>query len=615
MAKDKYRDGRYAEARDTAEVTDDAEVVGMDRRELIKYLTESNKKLARQERQLAALAEQRRSEPDKIELIIDCLSAEKRIVDELSDNMVATVDTGDMRIANEIKTRMMPHLKRYNSLVEEYRAKTGGALTPASYSIPDDIIAKREYAVLPLLTYTTQPADDEYDDGSSTHSVAIMSAKEFAKYTAESERAMAPVRSKLENTVKKMSASDGQEKAILILTALSLEKQLIDSDIELVGASVKSTSPRDVQDAKRRLNADAKEYNSLVDEYEKLTGGKLTRASETLAQDVAAGREYDLLPTISYTVNDTANGDTEEEKYKNAKKNIQNAADNEKKVALTALEAKINEQANKDLSVLTKHADFKVSMLESERDIARYRFGMAPKASKKRKKEIEKEIAAIKRTHREALRYEESDNKRYYAVVKNDPDTMKVAKKRADRDKIASLRGRMIALLNQRDEINGKLMSIYTGSEINNDGSSVNQAWRRIKNEAAERAVKKDKKLAKKVARLPATPAEKQSIYNIMNKKLDAVSTLALCEHRLRKEKLSRAEARELREDIARQRKIMKQCDSDVNWRAEQIKKRGAKKGGAGWVVGFIVILLLVLGAGAAFLWFFGQDLLSGLGL
>ncbi len=583
----------------------------LDKRALSKQLSLSAERVAKQEKQLELLVKRKSAEPEKPELIIECLSEEKRIIDALTGDLVLSVSSDNMFVAKQVKGKMLPHLKRYNAFVAEYKQKTGASLTEAPYTIPDDIIGGRDYAVLPVLSYSRDTIGEAEES-----EVNVISSKDFYKYASKSDRSNAPLVAKYNEIVDKKKNAHGKERVILILDALAVKKQLIENETEVVIAASRSTSPRDLREAKKILAGDVKDYNALAEEYHSVTGNKLTLASETLPEDAASGKEIKKLPTITYTVKDPTLNGKEDENYRNANKNVQNAARNEKKLVDNSLENKISEQANKDVLVITGRADFRVSMLETERDMAEYRFGASPRPTKRRRKAIGAEIARIKQWHKQAVRLEEADNKRYYEVVKTDPYEAKLGKKNADRDKLASLRTRIITLLNARDEVNSELVAIYTGKEVSDTGVSVNQAWRRVKLAAADKVIARDRRIARKVDKLPATPAEKKRIYAAMNRKLDAESNIALAQYRLKKEKLSRQEAKELRADIERQKKISRQTASDVNWMCERIERRHGRRGSAsGWIIGLLFILLLVGGAVATFLWLFGKDILAAFGL
>ena len=193
---------------------------------------------------------------------------------------------------------------------------------------------------------------------------------------------------------------------------------------------------------------------------------------------------------------------------------------------------------------------------------------------KKIKKAVNKKIKAAQKAHKVALKYQESDNARYYAVITNDPVTMK-AKRRADRVKIASIRNEMMTLLNQRDAINSQLLSIYNGSEVTLDGVSVNQKWRQIRSDAAEKFVNKNQALAKKIFRLPASSGEKQRLYGILNSSIEASSNLSLAQYRLKtKEYKNSKEKTALRKDIKSMKQLINQNSQDIQWIIKRIKKR-----------------------------------------
>ena len=212
--------------------------------------------------------------------------------------------------------------------------------------------------------------------------------------------------------------------------------------------------------------------------------------------------------------------------------------------------------------------------MESDKDMSYYRFGKNSFDMNKVKKSANSKIKDAQKAHKAALKYEEQDNARYYAVITNDPVTMK-AKRRADRVKIASLRTEMMTLLNKRDELNSKLLSIYNGSEVTLDGVSINQKWRQVRSDAAEKFVKKNQSLAKKIFRLPASSGEKQRLYGILNSSVEASSNLALSQYRLKtKEYKNGQEKKALRKDVSNMKKLINQNSKDIKWVIKKIQKR-----------------------------------------
>ena len=191
------------------------------------------------------------------------------------------------------------------------------------------------------------------------------------------------------------------------------------------------------------------------------------------------------------------------------------------------------------------------------------------------------------------------DNARYYFTVVNEPELTEYPKRKVDVEKVKSIRKKIIELLNERDEVNNKLISLYTGSEVNADGTNVNQVYRRVKTQAAERLTKKGEKSAKKVHKLVATPEEKQNLYDLLNKKLDAESSLAVISYRLRNEKLTRKEKKLIKEDAENCAKIVNQCECDIDWHLRKIQKRQKAKHG-GWGIALVLALIVIVGGAIA---------------
>ena len=574
----------------------------MSQKELIVRLNQSNKRLLALNKELVAVENKRRREPEKVELIIDALIIKKKVIDEVCESLVNASSCNEKRICLDLKKNLLLEISYYNSLVARYKDLTGGVLTTASTTIPDDIMAGEDYQVLPLLSYTTE---DIYQDEEVSTEATVMSSKELVKFMRSIDASIANTKAEYVKAVKKIDVTDGQEKVVAILEAMKLKKAIFESDIELLKATKQSADKKAMDMAKARLTFTARDYNKLVDEYEKLAGNELTRASLTIADDIFNGKPYAILPDITYTVKDADDG--EEKDYESAKRDSNRRARQKAEREISALEAKTIEQGDKDVDVLVKEAEFKIALLESERDSLRIGFGKTTRDIKRRTKEIGKEIEAVKKNTRVAASLEKRDNERYYFAVINEPECTDYPKRKVDTRKVNIIRQRIIALLNERDELNNKLISLYTGTEINPDGTNVNQTYRRVKTEAAERLTRKGKKTAERVDRLVATPEEKQRLYDILNQKLDAESSLAVISYRMRNEKISRKDRKLLKTDAENCARIINQCDSDISWHLKKIQKRQTAKRG-GWGVAFVLVLIAVVGGALAALWYAIQN-------
>ena len=515
----------------------------------------------------------------RVELLVESIAVEKQILIEMCDDLAACRDSGDKKGAKGVKKDLDAQIKRYNKLVGDYNKASGEKAPTVAYDLPEQIMAgNNNYSIATVGAPVASTAN------AYSANISILNEKELKKYLSRSDRALENVRTRLETTTKQKDETTGYNKVLLIINCLTYQRYIIERVAENLHVCNKLEDAKKVKSLKKSLLDEIKAYNSIVDEYEVLTRSHLTRASESIPEDILAGKPYAAIPAISYTANDgtARNSDADVAAVAAAAAAAVDGAKAKKKlfkknkdvVKKSALEEKVAEQANKDLSVITKGYDFKISLVESQKDMSYYRFDKNTFDMKALKKTANKKIKAAQKAHKLALKYEEKDNARYYAVITNDPVTMK-AKKRADRVKIASIRTQMMTLLNKRDEINSKLLSIYNGSEVTLDGVSINQKWRQVKSDAAEKYVNQNQKLAKKIFRLPASSGEKQRLYGILNSNVESSSTLALTKYRLKtKEYKNSAEKKALQKDAKNLKKLMEQNSKDIKWVIKKIQKR-----------------------------------------
>lgn len=449
-------------------------------------------------------------------------------------------------------------------------------------------------------------------DGAATavnYGVQKLGKKELKALVKASNKSINEADKVFDKKLKALNKAKANQKPQRIVDCLDVERAIINEYSKVIGAAVAAGDSKCANSFVPAMREQIARYNALSADYAGLTGNNLDTVSKTLPDDILSGRSGGIVPGYQFSslgsVYRTLN--TEAEVQSEIKRRADKRA-TDGIIMDAALEAKVAEQANKDLAVITKYMDFEISLLESARDIENFRYGGEDRAILHSKKQIGKMIKDLKRVHLEALEYERRDNERYYTVVMTDPENIPTNKRHVNTAKLDSIRNRLIVLLNRRDEINSQLSAIYAGTERNLDGSSVNQKWRHIKNSAAESMVRKDRKLAKRVARVSASKGEKTRMFTLMNKRLDAASTMALFKYRLKNEKNTYRVKKMLKRDIKDCKMQIKLCDSDIKWMIRRFKGR-SKGSGAGWFVALLLLLLLVGGAVAGYFMLFGQDI------
>ncbi len=605
------------------EIDDNAEEVENDillkptKSGLKKHLSYVNKKIRkalRERRRLLSAKKKAEGVAAAARVMIQILGVQKRIIDWYCNAETSCVDLGAARRAKKIAGALRSELKRYNRYVKEYQKLTGDRLTEASLETPALILEGEDYQIIPKVKIREFEAPEDgvvYADGVTENAdymteVAddvVMTEKELNKKLNSSARELSKLHGELEAKVKEKHNAWGIDKTIYTVECFGIQKKIIDTLAGNLRAACQVSSVKKIQSLKKDLVSEVKLYNRLVNEYKTVSGNDLTRASDNIAQDIIAGNLYIPLPKVGCVYmgdDDDLNGE-----LRQMSRNSYGVEDDSYGIGGVAFRTKVTSQANKDISLITKRADYQISMLESERDILSYRFGKEPRDVKREKREIAKRISSIRAQHKTALGYESSDNRRYYATVTANPYTMELKNKRADRARIAAIRSKIINLLNERDIVNGKLIALYTGAEGVVGISSVNQEWRRIKNDAALKAKKKQKALANTVKHLPITLSEKTKVYNLMNEKIDAASTLALVKKRLKKEKLHKEDKLCAKQDIKAQKARVKELDKKIEAQLRSINSRiNDAQATTSWYVAFIVLLCLVVLAVALYIYY-----------
>lgn len=608
------------------EIDDNSDAVESDfltkptKRGLRKHLAYITKKIKRASHERSRLMRLKRSEKSvvpKVKHLISILKVQKEIIDLYCNALSAAVDVGAKRRARSLASKLRAELKRYNKFVKEYERLTDDRLTKASLDIPAAILEGEDYQILPKVKLREFEAPENgvvYEDGiteiadyeADYFDDETMTAKELASRLQKDDRELSRLRAEFNKKTKAKNDTWGISRTILVAESFAIQKKIIDTLASDLHAACQVSSVKNVQSIKKELGYEIKQYNRLVNEYKAATGNNLTPASESIPQDIISGKTYTPVPRVG-----CVHGmDSELEADINSmSRNVYGVEDEDVGAAgRAAFRTQVTAQANKDLTLMTRRADYQVSMLESERDILDYRFGKEPSQIKREKRSITKRIDKIRAEHKTALRYENNDNRRYYAVVTSNPRTMVLYSKHADRTRIAALRSKIISLLNERDIINGKLMAIY-GGEGQQTLGSINQTWRRIKNNAAQKAKKKQKSLANAVKSLPITLKEKERFYDLMNKKIDAESTLALIKYRIKKEKMHSEDKICARHDIKELRSRVKRIENDIRDLMKSTKQRLSEiEAGTTWMIAFIFIIILAIAGVALYVHWFGDS-------
>ena len=583
----------------------------MERRRLPKYFLSNDKKIKVLERKLAAVKKaygKAITDEDKAECTVKRLTYIKDIITINCDSLEIACHYKIKKYIKRFKNAVIASVYSYNETVEEYESVFNDTLTRASASIADDIIAGKEYTPVPDLTYNRVVPEE------SARAFAIVTMDVNKRRIPKLLRANDKEVKRLSYQLKKLDKKKRRlkrkrDKAALVVNCLGIQKQIVEIEIDSLSGSCHAKLRRFIRRYKKTLAQAVVGYNRYVDDYSAITGENLTKAPETLPTDITLGRRYMPLPTLTFNSSVFDAEDAAERAAARMELRRPVMSISQDVVAQGKLERQVKTQSEKDLATITKYATHEIGILERERDVKSVKFGPDNSKSRRSGRDLAKKIKRIKKWHKEALLYEVADNKRYYEIITAEPATAKVKRRRADRDMLASLRARLAALLNERDEINGKLIAIYTGEDVDPSGAPVGNKYRELQNKAANKSFKRQKSLARSVKSLHVTLDEKERIYELMNRRTQLEANLNLYIYKIKKENCDRATKKQLRRDIKKTEREIKRTNSDIKYLLKRAKFRDSKTRGGSWAVMWGVVLLLFLAGVVAVFYFYGDQL------
>lgn len=139
-----------------------------DEKELLAFLRSSEKQVRLYKKELSKIerAQSGLSSEDSLKLIVDKINVSKHVVDERAAALFAISASSGKRYIKYHKKLLLESVLDYNRAIAEYEAETGYSLTPASRSLPNDIVSGIPYSPLPLIRYVEEGEPKEINASS-----------------------------------------------------------------------------------------------------------------------------------------------------------------------------------------------------------------------------------------------------------------------------------------------------------------------------------------------------------------------------------------------------------------------------------------------------------------
>jgi hypothetical protein len=332
------------------------------------------------------------------------------------------------------------------------------------------------------------------------------------------------------------------------------------------------------------------EYRADLDLWHRTTGESVPAVPLSVIEDVKMGREIAPIPKLDEELVLAPKNERRLKKLdllnfiKDEKKRAKRAKEHEKELRSMTMDDGEHIVISKlhmdtDLDTVKSRIEFRKERYINDLRLMRFHFGEeTPKEMRKHRAEITK-LAKMKRHGKKYVKYTKRNNERYLKIANLNLAPI-YAKSDVHKERLEILQNRIRNLLLQRDEVNMRLLTLYAEENANPEKKRRTNKKRiaKVKLKAAKRAFKKQFKLYKLASKYRVPEAEKQRIYEIMNRKIDLRAYLAECKFRKRHERPGARQAkRVLRSQIKDTKLRLKYADRDFKKFMRKASKRSAR--------------------------------------
>ena len=652
VGAEKAASARGVNATGTGNLALRAEISG---KELKRFKSASEKSYSSLSGEAKALAKSRKSAEGgaRVDLDINELEVRKSIIDGLCDSVTVATKTGDKKMLKTAKSRLNDEIKAHNALVDDLKAKGGITLTKAPETLYDEVASGKGYRRVPRINLEVAefaPVQAvAYADGNAalakggeaSLSPKELNNKQIARRIKENGRISEASEKQIGDLKTKNKVAVGIEKHKILVGLLNSQRSKVEAEASTLALLCASDASKGkIRKQRASVNESVAEYNRLTAEYKQFTGDELTIADAKMAEKIIGGKPFTRVPELEMKVaakgyeysyadyvshdNRVAEGRDVAVAASQVAAEKQNAADYE----LATLSGMVKRQADKDNRTVAAAFMYAKGLVQCEYDSKNYSYGVKRSKAKRNLDGIVARCKKIDANGKRAINLENEANKRYYAAVMTNPHTVEPVgkkrkfkllpffKKKYTNQDIVYLRDEIMRLLNERDRINGQLISIYEGQVMDLGGKPLTLDIRRVKSVAAKKMYnsRNAKVWAKKVDKHVVDSYDREELYGYLNDQIEAESNIAVIDYRLKHAKadnLTPYEIEQLRYDRKAQRKAKEKAERQFK-RTYRACAETQDSGGI-WLMGFALLLLLVAGAAIGLAWFFGPDLLTHL--
>lgn len=484
--------------------------------------------------------------------------------------------------------------RKYDSHIRDERAIIGYEKSRAKSSY--DIEDTEQYSEIDERYHSLHGYKSE--ECNSFHKAEL--SKKINRYHKEE----AALNTKMKRLASKQKNVSREENILIIVEKIAVAKELTELTVDLLVFCVYADVRFKIAKYKRLLEEKVSDYNALCDEYEAVTGRPLARLSAAMAQDVVEGKICEPIPNVYYS-GDASFGAYDEkistgkfvEREREARLSeeamlvdeaIERSLAGDYRRELTRAENKLAEKqrasemsriryaSERALLVNALREEYRLSKVESERDILLNSFDINEKNKAREIRALDKKLSRIKSESRRSAKIEKESSARYYMLYAMGVREEKI-KKGARGERLDSMRTRLDILLSERERNAETLIALYGGADKKLREAKINRKARAVRKKYAKMMYRQQRDIADRVAAMKAPLDLKEKVYELLNKKTLAVTTIEESTYKLKKLKPTGRARRELTAAIKRSKASLRRLNGDIKYLMKKIRKHHEK--------------------------------------
>lgn len=499
------------------------------------------------------------------------------------------------RATIDLAEQATEELRRYNRYVAELNRKTGRFYSFAKLTAAYGILEGKNPPRIAHVTYKETHAERASRMGVSTPAYAadvprtpteeplpMMRKREFSAYVNGILKTNVGIE-KEKKAIRK--AQKKQRRHALIRSQaelLALQKAILDNYFLIFSAAREQGRSRQVRSLVKAATGKIREYNYEVKQLQALDNIRHARLDTAMAKKAWAGEPYGSVPTMVCALPDRKGEHT----------------------VCSGMGL-----SDTDRALVESRFNYRIAALERSLKDARYDYVLFPGGVRRSNRSKKQTLNKLKADKKLALTAEMRDNRRYEALMAYEPREKGYGARKVNNREVLALRRDVSRLLQQRDDINRELLSLYTMTddgvsmrvhEQYDDGrvvygkggsrkvatppvvheqgyltrrgrqiQSVDYEFARIYDREKSRQYKKGMKRIAEVnrLRLPRTNKDVQALYTLHNRRVDLVTTVETTNAKIRTYGYKGKAAAAVRKERADALKALKRVDSEIKGR------------------------------------------------